>query len=131
MHTVADKPLVKLTAHFERNLEAAEAFLLAADAPQAFEALLGELTDTVIPNLERFPAMGRWLLERPIRSVETNNALDRLKHQLKALPSEGEIREYVMSRYLLLCARLDATVYLLSIRHHRQLSFDFESQWES
>jgi len=131
VHTVADKPLVKLTANFERNLEAVEAFLLAADAPQAFEALLGELTDTVIPNLERFPGMGPLFLERPIRSVETSNAIDRLKHQLKALASEGEIREYVMSRYLLLYARLDATVYLLSIRHHRQLSFDFESQWGS
>ncbi|MDD2926184.1 MAG: type II toxin-antitoxin system RelE/ParE family toxin, partial [Rhodoferax sp.] len=56
---MAAKHLVKLTANFERNLEEVEAFLLAADAPQAFDALLDELSDTVIPNLERFPRMGR------------------------------------------------------------------------
>ena len=48
---MATKHAVKLTANFEGNLEEAEAFLLAADAPQAFDALLDELTDTVIPNL--------------------------------------------------------------------------------
>lgn len=69
------KHLVKLTANFERNLEEAEAFLLVADAPQAFDALLDELTDTVIPNLERFPRMGRRFFERPTRSVEASNAV--------------------------------------------------------
>ena len=109
--------LVKLTANFERNLGQAEAFLLEANAPQAFDALLDELTDTVIPNLERFPGMGRLFFERPIRSVEASNWMD------------GEIREYVMPHYLVLYARFDATIYLLSIRHHRQLSFDFQAQW--
>ena len=49
--------------------------------------------------------------------------------KLKAISGDGELREYVMSHYLVLYARFDATIYLLSIRHHRQLSFDFESLW--
>lgn len=126
---MATKHLVKLTANFERNLEEAEAFLLEADAPQAFDALLDELLETVIPNLERFPGMGRLFLERPIRSVEASNGIDGLKHKLTSIAKDGEIREYVMSHYLLLYARFDATIYLLSIRHHRQLSFDFQSLW--
>jgi plasmid stabilization system protein ParE len=126
---VASRHVVKLTANFERNLEAAEAFLLEANAPLAFDALLDELTDTVIPNLERFPGMGRLLFERPIRSVEASNGIDGLKRKLKAMARDGEIREYVMSHYLLLYARLGTTIYLLSIRHHRQLSFDFQSHW--
>lgn len=126
---MAAKHLVKLTANFERNLEEAEVFLLAADAPQAFDALLDELADTVIPNLERFPRMGRRFFERPTRSAEVSNAIDGLKAKLKALAKDGEIREYVMSHYLLLYARFDATIYLLAIRHHRQLSFDFQSLW--
>ncbi len=126
---MAIRHLVKLTANFERNLEEAEAFLLEADAPQAFDALLDELTDTVIPNLERFPGMGRLFLERPARSVEASNAIDTLKRKLKAVAKDGEIREYVMSHYLVLYARFDTTLYLLSIRHHRQLSFDFQSLW--
>ena len=85
--------------------------------PQAFYALLEELSDTVIPNLERFPAMGRLFFERPIRSVEASNAIDHLKQKLKALASEGEMREYVISHHLLLYARLDTSIYLLSIRH--------------
>ncbi len=121
--------LVKLTANFERNLGQAEAFLLEANAPQAFDALLDELTDTVIPNLERFPGMGRLFFVRPIRSVEASNSMDALKRKLNVIAKDGEIREYVMPHYLVLYARFDATIYLLSIRHHRQLSFDFQAQW--
>jgi plasmid stabilization system protein ParE len=128
---VVSRHLVKLTANFERNLEEAERFLLEADAPQAFDALLDELTDTVIPNLERFPRMGRLFFERPARSVEARNGIEALTRRLKAIATDGEIREYVMSHYLLLYARFDDTVYLLSIRHHRQLSFDFQSLWQT
>lgn len=126
---MATRHHVKFTANFERNLEAAERFLLEADAPQAFDVLLNELMETVIPNLERFPGMGRLFLERPIRSVEASNGIDGLKRRLKAIAKDGEIREYVMSHYLLLYARFDTTIYLLSIRHHRQLSFDFQALW--
>ena len=129
---MATRHIVKLTANFEHNLEEAEAFLNAADAPQAFDALINELLDTVVPNLERFPGMGRLFFERPTRSVEASNAIRALKRKLKTLTSlakDGEIREYVMSHYLLLYARFDNTIYLLSIRHHRQLSFDFQSLW--
>jgi len=126
---VAGKHLVKITANFERNLEALEAFLVEAAAPQAFAALLHELIDTVIPNIERFPGMGRLFFERLTRSVETSNAVGKLKRRLHDVGNDGEIREYVMAHYLLLYARFDTTVYLLAIRHHRQLSFDFQSLW--
>ena len=128
---MAAKHTVKLTAHFERNLEALEAFLAEAEAPRAFDALLDELTDAIIPNLERFPEMGRLFLERPARSVEVANGIARLTKQLDALAKDGELREYVMTHYVLLYARIGGTVYLLSIRHQRQLSFDFESLWGS
>lgn len=126
---MAAKHTVKLTANFERNLEELEAFLIEADAPQAFDALLDELTDTVIPNLETFPGMGRLFLERPVHSVEVANGIARLTQQLTALAKDGELREYVMTHHLLLYARLKGTVYLLSIRHQRQLSFDFQALW--
>ncbi len=120
---------VQLTANFERNLDELEAFLLEAEAPHAFDALLDELTDTVIPNLERFPGMGRPFLERPARSVEVANGMARLTGQLAALGQDGELREYVMTHCLLLYACIRGTVYLLSIRHQRQLSFDFQALW--
>ena len=120
---------VKLTPNFERNLEAIEAFLADVDAPQAYDALLDELTNTVIPNLQRFPGMGRLFLERPLRSVEVANGIEGLVQQMNALDPHGELREYVMSDYLLLYARITGTVYLLCVRHHRQLSFDYARLW--
>lgn len=120
---------VKLTANFERNLEEVEAFLLEAGTPLTFDALLDELTDIVIPNLERYPDMGRLFLERPARSVEVSNGIDRLTRQLDAIAKDGELREYVMTHYLMLYAKITDTVYLLSIRHHRQLSFDLAAHW--
>ena len=124
------KHTVKLTGNFERNLEGLEAFLVEADAPHAFDSLLDELTDTVIPNLENFPGMGRMFLQRPVHSVEVANGIARLTKQLGALAKDGELREYVMTHHLLLYARIKGVVYLLSIRHQRQLSFDFEALWQ-
>ncbi|MBA5688019.1 type II toxin-antitoxin system RelE/ParE family toxin [Rugamonas apoptosis] len=126
---MAGKCHVKLTANFERNLEEVESFLSNADAPHAFDALLDELTATVIPTLEHFPDVGRLFFERPTRSVEVGKSLEGLKRKLKAIGRNGEVREYVMSHYLLLYARFGDTIYLLSIRHHRQLSFDFQALW--
>lgn len=121
--------VVKLTASFERNLEEIGAFLLENNAPHAFDGLLDELTDTVVPNLERFPLMGRSFVGRSIRSVETTQASFKLRSRLDSLAPGGDIREYVMSQYLMLYAIVESTVYLLSIRHHQQLSFDLARHW--
>ncbi|MFT0172780.1 hypothetical protein [Paraburkholderia mimosarum] len=58
---------VKLTANFERDLKEVEVFLSEAVPPQAFDALLGELTNPVIPDLEHYPGMGRLFLKRLAR----------------------------------------------------------------
>ena len=119
------KLAVKITANFKRNLDEIENFLIDADAAQSFEALIDELTSTVIPNMERFPKMGRNFMDRPARSIEASNGLDTLRKQLR----DGELREYVLNDFLLLYAQYGQTVYLLSIKHHRQLSFDFAHLW--
>ncbi len=121
---------VQVTANFERNLADIETFLAEAQAPHAFDALLDELIGTTIPNLERFPGIGRLFLERPAGSVETINGIARLTHQLGAIAQDGQLRDYVMAHYLLLYANIQGTVYLLSIRHQRQLSFDFQRLWK-
>jgi hypothetical protein len=53
----------------------------------------------------------------------------RLKKQLNAIAPGSELREYVKTHYRLLYAQIKNTVYLLSIRHQRQLSFDLASHW--
>lgn len=128
---MAKKPTVKFTANFERNLEEIACYLTEAEAPQAFDGLLDELLETVIPNLERFPEMGRPFFRLPVRSVEVTNAVVALKKKLAALTPETDvIREYVLKHYLLLYVVIGETNYLLAIRHQRQLSFDFEGHWD-
>lgn len=126
------KLTVRLTANFERNLADIEHYLTIAEAPQAYDTLLDELLDAVIPNLERFPSMGRPFLARPTRSVEAANALDALRAKLLTLTTDLEaLREYILADYLVLYVQIGENLNLLAIRHHRQLSFDFESLWEA
>ena len=126
----ASSPLaVKLTANFERNLETIEQFLIDAQAAPAYDALLDELLETVIPNLERFPAMGRSFMDRPLGCVETNNAIDALQGKLIKIKRHAEIREYALPLYLLLYDFTGTEIFLLAIAHHRQLSFDFKALW--
>jgi len=117
---------VELTASFLERLEAIEAFLADASAAPAFDTLVAELRATVVPNLARFPRIGRPYLDAPPQSAEA-------LAQLAALPTGAvaALREYLHGDYLLLYALADAhrTVHLLSIRHHRQLSFDFARLW--
>jgi hypothetical protein len=117
---------VELTASFLERLDAIEAFLTEADAAFAFDNLLAELRATVIPNVARVPRIGRRYLDNPPQSAEA-------LAQLATLPAGAAhaLREYLHGDYLLLYAAMDdsATVYLLSIRHHRQLSFDFARLW--
>ena len=117
---------VALTASFLERLDAIEAFLNEADAAFAFDDLLAELRAMVLPNLARFPRIGRRYLDNPPQSAEA-------LAQLATLPAgtAEALREYLHGDYLILYAATDAnaSVYLLSIRHHRQLSFDFARLW--
>ena len=117
---------VELTASFLERLESVEAFLREADALQAYDALLAALGDTVIPNLRHFPRMGRRYLDQPPQSAEAIAQLG----LLPAGAADG-LRVLGSGDYLILYAeeKKSATVYLLSIRHHRQLSFDFARLW--
>ena len=117
---------VELSASFLEQLDSIEAFLLEAGAPQAFDALLAALRRTVVPNLRRFPRMGRRYLDRPPQSTEAIA-------QLGLLPAGAAdaLRVLGSGDYLILYAeeQASATVHLLSIRHHRQVSFDFARLW--
>ena len=117
-----------MTASFLERLDAIQAFLTQAEAACAFDDLLSQLRATVIRNLARFPRIGRRYLDNPPQSVEA-------LAQLATLPAGAAdaLREYLHGDHLILYAAVEATatVYLLSIRHHRQLSFDFGRLWPS
>jgi hypothetical protein len=70
--------------------------------------------------------IGRRYLDNPPQSAQA-------LAQLAALPAGAAsgLREYLHGDYLMLYTATDAnaTVCLLSIRHHRRLSFDFAKLW--
>lgn len=107
-----------------QRLESIEAFLRETDAPYAYDTLLGDLRETVIPNLRRFPFMGPRYLGQPPQSAEAIVQLGRLPpgtaHSLRTLANGNYIILYTAQES-------NTTVYLLSIRHHRQLGFDSET----
>ncbi len=118
---------VVLTQAFDARLDAIQAFYLEAGVPAVIESLVAELRDTVVPNLRRFPRMGRPYARRAFLSAEAKAQLAGL-----AAAKVGRLREYLNGDYLILYA-VDETahaVHLLTIRHHRQLSFDFHGLWQ-
>ena len=117
---------VELTASFLERLNSIEAFLGEANAAFAFDDLVDNIRTTVIPNLRRFPRIGRPYLANPPQSAEALALLASLP-----VGAANALREYLHGDYLMLYTVIDqtATVYLLSIRHHRQLSFDFAGLW--
>ncbi len=117
---------VELTASFLERLNSIEAFLGEANAAFAFDDLVDNIRTTVIPNLRRFPRIGRSYLANPPQSAEALALLASLP-----VGAANALREYLHGDYLMLYTVIDETeiVYLLSIRHHRQLSFDFAGFW--
>lgn len=117
---------VELTASFLQRLEAIEAFLGEADAAFAFDRLLVEFRSTVIPNLRRFPRIGRRYLDQPPQSTEVLAQLAALQ-----VGAANRLREYLHGDCLILytIATPGRLVHLLSIRHHRELSSQFSQLW--
>lgn len=126
---------VRFTANFEANLARIATFWEERGAAGAYHELLEDLGSTVIDNLERHPRMGRRFFSRSGQSVEVRARVAALSSGRGAV----EVREYLVGDYLILYGvveegaptRKKLAIYLLAIRHHRELSFDFESFWQA
>lgn len=117
---------VRITRNFDKNLAGIRRFLEEQEAPREFQSVLEQLFGTVIPNLERFPEMGVDFLAKVPQSTEGLMRLETLKRRLGKNTS---LREYISGDYLVLYALRGDNIYLLSIKHHRQLSFDLKEHW--
>jgi len=115
------------TNNFAHNLDEIEQYLIEQDEERWFQRLLDKLFNEVIPNLEEFPAMGRDFLARQPASVEGV----RLYRKISARTGTAVIREYLFDCHLLLYAVKGDVLYLLSIKHHAQLSFDLAGHWRT
>jgi hypothetical protein len=118
---------IRVASNFTRNLDAIEDFLRETDAEKAFASLLDDLFGQTSPALERFPEVGIDFFRRRPSSREAAVLAETLRERLGG---KTTLHELVRGDYLILYARRDADLYLLSIKHHRQLSFDFPEHWE-
>lgn len=117
---------VRVTANFRRNLARVEAFLDSAGASEEFEKLLRILSAEIVPDLERFPEIGADFLGRAPLSVDGKALFAKVA---KLLEPEDSLRQLVRGDYILLYALRKEAIYLLAVRHHRELSFDFAGHW--
>ena len=127
---MAAKATVRFTANFEANLAAIESWWRGREAPQGYAHLVERL-EGVVDDLERLPGWGRYVLARVPHSVGAVDRLARLRTRLERF----ELREYLAGDYLMLYAFDPAShppvVHMLAIRHHRELSFEFDGFWQA
>ena len=122
----ARRRAARLAANFERNLDDIRSFLSEAGADFEFDRLIAHLSDEIVPTLERFPDLGTDFLAKAPLSVKGRAMFERIARQAGPTLS---IRQLTDGEYLLLYAVEADAVTLLAIRHHRQLSFDFDAHW--
>jgi len=117
---------VLVTQNFDRNLAAIRDFLSAAGAPKAFGERVGRLGSEVMPNLQRFRDLGADFLARAPLSAD---GVALFEEVVKAAGPESQVRQLIDGDYLILYLVRGDAVYLLAIKHHRQLSFDLMGNW--
>lgn len=115
---------VGAATHFAASLQAVYAFMVeqdAASAPARLAQLKRDLRE-MKTLLAWSPASGR-----PARFLRPNTAQASLRlaavQQLAQSAGLPHLREYVIGSYVVLYAHSDTEVVLLSLKHHRQLTY--------
>jgi len=122
----ARRRTVRVAANFRRSLDRIEDFLSSAGATQEFESLVRRLSEEIVPTLERYPEIGADFLGRAPISAEGRALFAKVA---SLLGPEASVRQMVDGDYVILYAVRPESLYLLAIRHHRELSFDFLDHW--
>jgi hypothetical protein len=117
---------VLASANFERNLAEIEKFLSDGEMRLAFDALIEHLSTHVVPTLERFPEIGADFMAKAPLSMEGRMLFERIAGMAGM---DGELRQLIDGDYIILYLLRAGSLILLSIKHHRQLSFDFSGHW--
>jgi hypothetical protein len=119
-----DSAQVGAAPHFAACLLAVDAFMVeqdAASAPARLSQLKRELRE-MKTMLAWSPASGR-----PARFLKPNSAQASLRRaavqQLARSANLPDLREFVIGSHVVLYAHSDTEVVLLSIKHHRQLTY--------
>lgn len=113
----------RFTNSFENNLTQIEAYWDNNQFPAGYDRLIEELIETTLPTLEQHPRLGRQFLDRSPQTEQAKKKMQSLSKQLIATATNAELREYVMTDYTVLYTLIAENIYLLAIKHHKQLGF--------
>jgi hypothetical protein len=113
------------TENFSQNLTSIQTFV-GPEGKRFFERFLDRLFDEVVPTFCRFPQAGRSLLVHRVHSKESKAMLTKLRDRLEV---NDDLREFIMDDYVILYLIRAVSIEFLSIKHHRQLSFDLRRFW--
>lgn len=106
---------ITATANFARNLEGLRVF--HTEHPGGFERAVARLQDELLPLLRQQANVGRpYERGEPGRPIIEN---------IRARRGGGVLRELVVDDYVVLYLVTAKQVALMSIRHGRELDFDF------
>jgi hypothetical protein len=120
----AKRPI--FTQNFSDNLLAIQTFL-GAEGHKPFQRFLDRLFDDIVPQLCQCPKSGRSFLTHTIHSAEAKSLVKRLRSRLHP---DDDLREYLIDDYLVLYLLRGKHLVFLSVKHHRQLSFDLKQFWQ-
>jgi hypothetical protein len=113
------------TENFSSNLVVIESFL-GPDGASYFSTFFDRFVDEIVPLACRFPLSGRSFPERSFHSSRGQGLVKRLKGRLQ---DGDDIRELIVDEFLVLYLVRGDRVVFLSIKHHRQLSYDLKAFW--
>jgi len=110
------------TENFSSNLLTIHSFL-GLEGDSAYQHLLDRLFEDIVPTICQFPKSGPSFLAHTIRSSDAQRLIKKLQARLKRA---DDLREFILDDYLVLYLIRRDRVVFLSIKHHRQLSFDLK-----
>jgi hypothetical protein len=111
--------IVRYSESYVVRMAQIAAFFKEVDASPVYRRLLDDISGLVIPNLKAFPLLGKPYLEGPVQSTEALMATAKLPR------NSGQIlRKYVHDDFVILYAALPDAIHLISIRHHRESTFN-------
>ena len=119
----AKRPL--FTENFSQNLDDIATFL-GTDGASYFAKFFVHLVDEIVPHVCRFPLSGRSFLDRSIHSTKAQGLAERLESRLE---DGDDIRELIADAFLILYLVRGDRIVFLSVKHHRQLSYDLKTFW--
>lgn len=115
---------IRFSASFLARLDDIERYWLEKDFPRGFDLLMEELSERVLPVLDKHPRLGRRFISRSPSSAQAQVLHGVLQTRLARQGPDADLREHVMDDYLILYLVAGQRMELLSIRHHKQLAFD-------